>query len=254
MATLGKKTSPSRFLHRLGTTLVVLGFLLLAIVGAYFGYSLYTRSKLQDLNKELSAEAQAALLAPEATSTQAPSATQADNWDLETQELSRVLPIPTMAAAQATLQATPVPTGHLATRIVIPSIGVDSPVVELGTKIKDGELVWETANRAVGHYKTTANPGAPGNVVMSGHISSPVSNEGEVFKNLPNIKLEDEITVYTDAGRHLYQVVKKEVVKPTRTDVMDPTPRPTLTLITCVPDLVYTHRLIVTALEVPAAP
>ncbi|MBI4300654.1 MAG: sortase, partial [Chloroflexi bacterium] len=119
---------------------------------------------------------------------------------------------------------------------------------------KDGELVWETANRAVGHYKTTANPGVPGNVVMSGHISSPVSNEGEIFKNLPKIPLGADVTVYTEENRHLYRVVKKEVVKPTETSVMNPTEKPTLTLITCVPDLVYTDRLIVTALEVPAAP
>jgi LPXTG-site transpeptidase (sortase) family protein len=43
------------------------------------------------------------------------------------------------------------------------------------------------------------------------------------------------------------------VVTPDHLEVMEPTPEETLTLITCVPDGVYSHRLVVTARRVPPA-
>ncbi|MFQ5933973.1 MAG: sortase domain-bontaining protein [Dehalococcoidia bacterium] len=45
-----------------------------------------------------------------------------------------------------------------------------------------------------------------------------------------------------------------QVVEPGQVDVFRQTAEPTLTLITCTPDLVYSHRLIVTALLVATAP
>ncbi len=139
--------------------------------------------------------------------------------------------------------------------ITIPSIGVDSKTVELGTKLdNNGVLVWETPNHAVGHHKGTANPGEAGNVVMSGHISSPVRGEGNVFHRLPEIAVGDEVVVITPLGRFHYEVIQKKVVLPDEISVMDPTPEPVLTLITCVPDLVYSHRLIVTAKPVKVDP
>lgn len=75
-----------------------------------------------------------------------------------------------------------------AVRVRIPSIDVDAPVVELGTtRNEKGELVWETTKHAVGHHVGTANPGEVGSVVMSGHISSPVRREGNVFSRLPDL-------------------------------------------------------------------
>ncbi|MBI4301147.1 MAG: class D sortase [Chloroflexi bacterium] len=138
-----------------------------------------------------------------------------------------------------------------AIRIVISSIGVDAKVVELGTKYENGQLVWETADHAVGHHLGTANPGEIGNIVMSGHISSPVKGEGSVFKRLPEIKLGDEVILYTTVEQFRYQVTNIKVVLPSEVSVMSPTPEPTLTLITCVPDYVYSHRLVVTAKPYP---
>lgn len=134
-----------------------------------------------------------------------------------------------------------------ATRIVISSIGVDAKVVELGTKLENGELVWETPDHAVGHHKGTANPGEVGNMVLSGHISSPLRNEGNVFARLPDIAIGALVTVYTDGAQYDYEVKSKRVVLPSEVSVMDPTPDQTLTMITCVPNWVYTHRLVVIA-------
>lgn len=135
-----------------------------------------------------------------------------------------------------------------AIRIVIPKIGLDSKVVEVGTKVQEGVLIWETAPFEVGHHIDTANPGQAGNIVMSGHIST--TRAGSVFKRLPEVAIGDAVILFTAEDEFLYQVVETKVVLPSETGVMAPTSDRTLTLITCVPDGVYTHRLIVVAKQV----
>ena len=131
-------------------------------------------------------------------------------------------------------------------RLVVPSIDVDSRVIQLGTKYdKNGALVWETPPFVVGHYRGTGNPGEPGNVVLGGHISSP--NEGLVFKRLPEVEISDGVVVETAEKAFLYQVTDIKVVDPDRVEVMGPTEGLIVTLITCVPDGVYTQRLIIRA-------
>lgn len=131
-------------------------------------------------------------------------------------------------------------------RIVIPSIELDSKVVPVGTR-RDaaGNLVWETAAFAVGYHRGTASPGEPGKIVLSGHISSP--REGNVFHRLPELQIGAAVILYTVETAYLYRVVSREVVLPTEVRVLEPTGREQVVLITCVPDGIYSHRLIVTA-------
>lgn len=149
--------------------------------------------------------------------------------------------------------AAPVPTRKLPPiGIVIPTIGVNSHIVEIGTRFDDGGvLVWETAAFAVGHHSDSANPGEPGNIVLTGHISS--RNSGAVFKRLPDISEGDPIVLYTGESHFLYRVTGKEVVLPGAIEVAKATEGQVLTLITCVPDGVYTHRLVVRAVPVPGS-
>lgn len=146
-------------------------------------------------------------------------------------------------------QGSLVPTKPLlpAQRIAIPSIGLDSKVIDLGTRVESGQLVWETPAHAVGWYRTTALPGQSSNIVMSGHISSPLRGEGSIFRRLPEVTVGDIVVLETDAGQHRYRVVSRAIVSPTAVSVMAPTPTETLTLITCYPDLIYSHRLVVQA-------
>ena len=134
-----------------------------------------------------------------------------------------------------------------AERIRIPSIGVDAKVVELGIKLERGQWVWETASHAVGHLLGSADPGEMGNVALTGHISSPVKGEGSVFASLPRVKEGDWIFVESQAGAFAYRVKEIRLVGPTDVEVLYPTSSETLTLITCYPDLVYSHRLVVVA-------
>ena len=45
----------------------------------------------------------------------------------------------------------------------------------------------------------------------------------------------------------VYRVTDVKTVTPDQVSVMDPTPDATATLITCVPDGIYSHRLVVSA-------
>lgn len=133
-----------------------------------------------------------------------------------------VVPVPTAA-----------PVSPHALRIVIPAIGVDAPVVH-GTEA-------ESLKRGVGHYTGTADPGLSGNHVLTGHNDI----YGEVFRDLPMLKPGDEVTVYTASARYRYIIRGWRIVEPTEVSVLDPTPGPTLTLISCYPYLIDTQRIVV---------
>ncbi len=145
--------------------------------------------------------------------------------DLPTQYRDKVKPAPPIAI--------PTPKPGAPTRIVIPAIGVDAPIVE-----GDG---WEELKRGVGHHIGSANPGERGNMVLSGH------NDifGEVFRDLDKLDLGDEIIVYAGEVPYRYIVKAKKIVEPTDVSVMAPTTTPIVTLITCYPYRIDTHRLVI---------
>jgi sortase A len=123
--------------------------------------------------------------------------------------------------------------GH-AQRIQIPTI-LDSaaPVVQ-----GDG---WEQLKKGVGQHIGSANPGQVGNVVLSAH------NDifGELFRDLDQLKPGDEIILSTGLQDFVYKVTGFRIVKPTEVSVMDSTPRPTITLISCYPYLIDSERIVV---------
>jgi LPXTG-site transpeptidase (sortase) family protein len=163
--------------------------------------------------------------------------------------------MPTVIAGttDAEMHVVPVPAGKPpiaaalpAKRLVVPTIGLDTKVIQLGTKLdRHGQIAWETAPYAVGQHKGLAGPGQNGNMVLSGHISSP--NEGAIFHHLPDLKVGEGVIVTTDERQYLYRVTDVKTVTPDQVSVLDQTPDPTATLITCVPDGIYSHRLVVTA-------
>jgi len=127
----------------------------------------------------------------------------------------------------------PTPAPEHGTRIQIPAINVDAPIVH-------GDD-WEQLKKGVAHNADSANPGQPGNVVLSGH------NDvfGEVFRYLERLKPGDEVIVYTNRRSYTYVVSRWELVEPTQVEVMAPTPEATITLISCHPYLVDNHRIVV---------
>jgi sortase A len=129
----------------------------------------------------------------------------------------------------------PTPGPEQASRIQIPAIGVDAPIVQ-----GDG---WEQLKRGVGQYVGSANPGERGNVVLSAH------NDifGEIFRHLDQLKAGDEVIVYTNRRAHTYIITGWDVVEPTAVEVLSQTKDPTLTLISCYPYLVDSDRIVVRA-------
>ena len=139
-----------------------------------------------------------------------------------------------------------------ATRILIPSIQVDARTNELAILDLGDSRAYETPNKVVGHIPDTANPGHKGNGWYFGHLESPLRGEGNVFQNLPKIpellRQGDEVPVIleTSESQYLYRVIKSDVVEAGRLHLYD-TDDSTITLVACVPRLVYDHRLLVTA-------
>lgn len=155
-------------------------------------------------------------------------------------ELGRSEPEPIPAhlrdlVAEITPLPVPTPGPEQAVRIRIPSIGVDAPVVE-------GDD-WESLKRGVGHHIGSANPGERGNCVLSAHNDI----YGEIFRDLPEVELGDIVEVYTASQVYRYVVTQKRFIEPTEVSVMYPTSTPVLTLISCYPYGVDTHRIVVIA-------
>jgi sortase A len=112
---------------------------------------------------------------------------------------------------------------------------VDAPVVQ-----GDG---WEQLKKGVGQHIPSANPGENGNVVLSGHNDV----YGEIFRHLDRLQPGDQVILYTQQRAYTYIVERTLIVEPTAVEVMASTGAPTLTLISCYPYLVDTHRIVVFA-------
>lgn len=136
-------------------------------------------------------------------------------------------------------EVTPLPAPTLGAehgrRIIIPAIDVDAPIVE-------GDD-WESLKKGAGHTIGTANPGERGNCVIAAHNDI----YGEIFRRLPELTVDDEIVVETQSTSYRYVVEQTRIVSPKEVSVMDNTSTPVLTLISCYPYGVDTHRIVVIA-------
>lgn len=121
--------------------------------------------------------------------------------------------------------------------IEIPKIGLTAAIGK--------DISTETLKYSVGHFEGTALPGEKGNCSIAGHRSYTYS---EFFNRLDELAIGDEIIVKTAGGTFKYTVYDKFVVEPSRVEVLDETEDATLTLVTCTPVRVATHRLIVKAM------
>lgn len=122
-----------------------------------------------------------------------------------------------------------------AIRIQIPAIDQDAPIVA-----GDG---WEQLKKGVGHRVGSANPGEEGNVVLSAHNDI----YGEIFKDLDKLEKGDEVVLFTERERYVYQVSAIKIVEPTQVEFLEPTSEPIATLISCYPYLVDNKRIVVIA-------
>ena len=120
-----------------------------------------------------------------------------------------------------------------ATRIVIPKINVDAPIIQ--------GVGWEDLKKGVGHLPNSANPGERGNLYLAAHNDI----YGEIFRYLEDLEPGDEYQIYAGEAKYTYIVREKRIIEPTEVSVMLPTTEPIATLQTCYPYLIDTHRLVV---------
>lgn len=121
--------------------------------------------------------------------------------------------------------------------IKIDKIKVKYPVVE--------GVAPSNLKSAIGHIPGTAGLGQPGNCALAGHRNYTF---GRFFNRLDELKEGDIISVSTKKEEFKYKVYEKLVVKPDDVSVIKGSKEDTvLTLITCTPIYVATHRLIVHA-------
>ena len=211
-------------MSRLGTALIVVGLLALGYSGLWqLGLAPGSRVSLPP---PVALE-QRARAAPPRPAEAAPLATPAG--------------VPTPAPAPAHLapadaadrDAAEAPPGY-AVRLAIPAIKLDTPVQQGGiVPDAQGDPIWETRPFVAVHYgDLTALIGQHSNAVIAGHVVT--LNEGNVFRFLYQLDIDDQVQVWDDHQReHDYHVVDVRLVPPTDTSVMDATPDETLTLITC---------------------
>jgi sortase A len=145
----------------------------------------------------------------------------------------------------------------LPSRLEIPAIKVDTPVVELGwttSKTSSGTIFseWDVAEYAAGWHKNSAVPGEAGNIVMSGHNNI----LGSVFRQLDQLKRGDDMTIYAGGAEYTY-VVDEVLILPekhasaqqrkTNVKYIQETTDDRLTLVSCWPRDDNTHRIVVIA-------
>ncbi|MDK4251778.1 class C sortase [Corynebacterium propinquum] len=135
---------------------------------------------------------------------------------------------------------------HAMSQVSIPSIDSSLPVYHGTTE--------EVLQKGLGHlYGTSLPVGGEGtHSVISGHTGLTTST---MWDNLVDVKEGDAIYVNTFGEKMKYQVTSTEVVLPHETESLaQQTGKDLITLITCTPYGVNSHRLLVHAERVPLDP
>lgn len=241
------------------TEVMVLGLgLAILLAMSFIGYAVVYRLQI---GPGMAAPALVAETGPTSTATASPTPaptftpTAPPAAPVVTLETAPLTPIPEPTLPAPVSVARP-PADSPPTRLVIPKIAIDIPVLPVGVKtIRDrtgSRVIWADVPNAGGFHQTSAYPGHPGNTVINGHRDI----QGSVFRHLNKVEAGDEIIVYAGGQAYPYQVSQTLVVPETFASpeqrannlrLIGNMPEERLTLITCTPVGLATHRLLVIA-------
>ncbi|PYQ97160.1 MAG: hypothetical protein DMF94_15655 [Acidobacteria bacterium] len=104
---------------------------------------------------------------------------------------------------------------------------LEAPSVRMSTAVLEGSDD-ATLRRGAGHIEDTPFPGSAGNVGIAGHRDT-------VFRPLRNILVGDPLDLTIANRMFRYRITRTLIVRPDDVYVLDPTDRPTITLVTCYP-------------------
>lgn len=182
----------------------------------------------------------------------------------ESDEASPVVADPSSDPVDPPPTPTPAPEGYPPTRIVIPAIGLDAPVVTTTWEVVEvggvQQAVWLVPPmRAAGWHQGSAPLGVPGNTVLNGHNTT----HGEVFRDLHRVQPGDLILLYSNDLEFTYGVTEVLIlpeagqpleVRQANARYIQPTQDERVTLVTCHPYGSLRYRLIVIAKPMEALP
>lgn len=136
-----------------------------------------------------------------------------------------------------------------APKIIIPKINLEIPMVYVDTT--DEKAIQNGLEGGAVHYATSPRPGQNGNVVVVGHSSSNIFNNGKykfAFVLLNRLQVGDTFMMNYNGKRYTYKIFERKIVKPSEVSVLGPTGRTaTATLITCDPPGSNVNRLVMVA-------
>lgn len=118
----------------------------------------------------------------------------------------------------------------IATRLIIPKLNLDAPVVL--SPIKDQAWQVDHLGQAIGHLEGTARAGSDSNIVLAGHVTLSETVYGP-FAGLGQLAPGDEVIVYEGEQAFQYIVDGYQTVDRTAVEVTYPTNTGQITLITC---------------------
>lgn len=110
--------------------------------------------------------------------------------------------------------------GDVVGRLEIPRLSLSTVVFEGADE--------DVLERGAGHLPGSAQPGDRGNAVLAAHRDT-------FFRPLRDIRVGDVVKIHTQPKDSVYIVESARVVQPDEVDVLRPTSKPALTLITCYP-------------------
>lgn len=132
----------------------------------------------------------------------------------------------------------------LQNHLIIPKLDVNVPVVWSTALSEEDRLA--DLDQGVIHYVETSYPGKQGNMVIAGHSSAPgwqQAKYGTAFSLLDQLHAGDDLFLYYQNKIFSYKVRSVTIDVPNRTDFLEYTESPTLTLITCYPTGDNSRRL-----------
>ena len=251
------RLAQSRLIWTVGNALMLVGTVLLLYVGGVYAQAEYDRYAARGDTDLPAPRVIASLPAPAAAAPYQPAPFTAPDLSGSSYAEGPVrsaVPDAARAAHQSTI-----------TRVVVPSIGVDSKVVEVGWDVteQNGQqmAIWQVAEYAVGQHRGSANPGEGDNIVLAGHVGG----YGKVFKNLFYVNPGDQITLYSGGQQYLYTVQERlilteEGVSPEQqaanAQYIAPTGTEVVTLVTCWPPKGadrFTQRVVIRAVPFGAS-
>lgn len=137
--------------------------------------------------------------------------------------------------------------------VVIPKIGANARVIA-NVDPSNEKIYLEVLKNGVAHAEGTAFPGEGGHIFLFAHSTDyfwNVSSYNAVFYLLYKLEKGDEVNLFYQGHRFVYQVIEKKVVDPDQVEYLTrKTNKEFLTLQTCWPPGTTLKRLLVFAKRV----